>query len=179
LGPRRTHQRRPYRSIGQRAFDGPCSKVHRDVWDMGPPGWSFHSGTHTLHLQMGLNGRWGRRRWDCPQSNRLGGGRGIHRRRELSCGSERKHTHTGAHTVLAMPAARTRARTPCARPPVSNFAAGPTNPTTFAAKTRRSCLPPGPRQSPRQNHLAIVPLFMLRAPNVSGTFAMISRPSYK
>jgi len=68
LGPRRTHQRRPYRSIGQRAFDGPCSKLHRDVWDMGPAGWSFHSGTHTLHLQMGLNERWGRRCWDCPQS---------------------------------------------------------------------------------------------------------------
>jgi len=66
LGPRRTHQRRPYRSIGQSAFDDRCGKVHRDVWDTGPPGWSFHSVTHTLHLQMGINGRWGRRCWDCP-----------------------------------------------------------------------------------------------------------------
>ena len=66
MGPRRTHQRRPYHSIVKRAFDGPCRKVHRDVRDMGPPGSSFHSGTHTLHLQMGLNGRWGRRCWDCP-----------------------------------------------------------------------------------------------------------------
>jgi len=33
---------------------------------MGPPGWFFHSGTHTLLLQMGLNGGWVRRCWDCP-----------------------------------------------------------------------------------------------------------------
>jgi len=68
----RTHQRRPYRLIGQRAFDGPCGKVHRDVWDMGTPGWSFHSGTHTLHLQMRLNGRWGQRCWDCPKCDKVG-----------------------------------------------------------------------------------------------------------
>jgi len=68
LGPRRTHQRtcRPYRSIGQSAIDGRCGEVHRNVGEMGPPGWSFHSVTHALHLQMGLNGRWGRRCWDYP-----------------------------------------------------------------------------------------------------------------
>ena len=35
---------------------------------MGPPGWSFLSVTHTLHFQMGLNGRWRRLCWDCPES---------------------------------------------------------------------------------------------------------------
>jgi len=35
-----------------------------------------------------------------------------HHGRELSYRSESKHTHAGAHTVLAMTASRTRARTP-------------------------------------------------------------------
>jgi len=48
---------------------------------MGPPGWSFHSGTHTLHLQMGLNGRWGRRCWDCPYGKQATANKHRHRRR--------------------------------------------------------------------------------------------------
>ena len=80
LGPHLNQQRRPYRSIGQSAVDGRYGKFYTDVWDMGPPGWSFHSVTHTLHLRMGLNGGWGRRCWDFSNitaANKNKGARGT------------------------------------------------------------------------------------------------------
>jgi len=52
LGPRRTQQRRPYRSIGQSAFDGPCVEVCSH---------SQRKITSFLSLRMGVRPSEGRR----------------------------------------------------------------------------------------------------------------------